>query len=65
LQIEEIKKKGVSLRENEKLRNTIIETMTSFMDEDICCAFRNDEGNDDLIVAKSAFTSLQVYTPGL
>jgi hypothetical protein len=65
LQIEEIKKKGVSLRENEKLRNTIIETMTSFMDEDICCAFRNDEGNDDLIVAKSAFTSPQVYTPGL
>lgn len=64
-QIEEIKKKGVSLRENEKLRNTIIETITSFMDEDICCAFRNDEGTDDVIVAKSAFTSPQVSTPGL
>jgi hypothetical protein len=43
-QMEEMKKKGVSLRENEKLRNFIIESVASFMEMDACCAFRNDAG---------------------
>ncbi len=45
LQIEEIKKKGVSLRENEKLRASLIERVAAFVDMDVCQAFRDDEGD--------------------
>ena len=43
-QIQELKKKGVALRENEKLRNVVIESIASFMELETCRAFKNDEG---------------------
>jgi hypothetical protein len=48
-QTQEMQKKGVSLRENEKLRIAVIENITSFMDLDICCAFRDGEGTCQLM----------------
>lgn len=41
---QQMKKKGVSLRENDKLRSSLIECISSFMERDICLRFRNDEG---------------------
>jgi hypothetical protein len=45
-QIEEMKKKGVSLRENEKLRNLLIDEVSTFIDLDICQAFREADGRN-------------------
>ncbi len=53
-QIQEIKKKGVNLRENEKLRIFVIDSITSFMDLDICRAFRDDEGKTSSMNSISA-----------
>ncbi len=41
---QEMKKKGVSLRENDKLRSSLIECISSFAERDMCLRFRNDEG---------------------
>jgi len=42
-QIQELKKKGVGLRENEKLRNVVIESITAFIEMEMCRLFRNDD----------------------